>query len=207
MADGRITHAEHDGLHVLRYYGRVDYTLAPAIERFVEPFFGGPPLRGIVFDLRDATLLDSTNLGLLARMADRASKMHGARCMIVSNHEDINDVLYSMGFEEIFDIVHDVEPGGDLRPANGQRAGVGVGDALPARDHRAAAAVQPQSDDEIGSQTEPETAIEIVQPSPDELRKTMLEAHRALCALNDRDRAQFQDVVTWLEAESTASPR
>lgn len=185
MPDGRITHAERDGLHVLRYYGRVNYTLAPAIERFVEPFFGDHPLRGIVFDLRDATLLDSTNLGLLARMADRARRTHEARCMIVSNNEDIDDVLFSMGFEETFDIVHDVEPGD------------GQGDG-PIQERTARA---------LDSATEAETEIEISEPSQDELRRTMLEAHRALCALNERDRAEFQDVVSMLEAEAAGSPR
>jgi anti-anti-sigma factor len=189
VPDGRITHAERDGLHVLRYYGRVTYTLAPAIERFVEAFFGDHPLRGIVFDLRDATLLDSTNLGLLARMADRARRTHEARCMIVSNNDDIDDVLYSMGFEETFDIVHDVGP------ANGDDAGL-------LQPHTARAL-----DSTIDSAGDSETEIELSEPSQDELRRTMLEAHRALCALNDRDRAEFQDVVSMLEAESVGSPR
>ena len=164
MADARVTHAERAGLHVLRYFGRVDYTLAPAIERFVEPFFGGPPLEGFVFDLREAQFLDSTNLGLLARICERARQACGARSMILSGNDDIDDVLHSMGFEEIFDIV---------------------------RDDGAAVGTDAEKEIERGE-----------KPSQADLRKTMLAAHRALCALNERDREQFQDVVTWLESEA-----
>ncbi len=36
MADGRVTYSQQQGWHVLHYSGKVDYTLAPAIDRFVD---------------------------------------------------------------------------------------------------------------------------------------------------------------------------
>jgi hypothetical protein len=32
MADGRVTYSQQQGWHVLHYMGKVDYTLAPAID-------------------------------------------------------------------------------------------------------------------------------------------------------------------------------
>ena len=106
MPSGHVTHAERDGVHVLRYFGRVDYMSAPAIKRFTDDLVG-QKICGLVFDLSEAENLDSTNLGLLARVADRALSRCGCRSVIVSTREDINCVLASMGFDQIFTIVRD----------------------------------------------------------------------------------------------------
>jgi anti-anti-sigma factor len=162
MAEGRVTYAQEDRWHVLRYVGRVDYTLAPAIDRFVQGLFADGGVRPFLFDLREARVLDSTNLGLLARIADRVRAADGGRSVIVSSYEDINEVLTSMGFSEIFDILPD----------------------LPYK-----------------SRGDCEEMVTGEPPSHGELLKTMLDAHRTLVSLNDRDRQRFQDVVTMLEAE------
>src|SRR5688572_23714488 len=96
MAEGRVTYAQEDRWHVLRYFGRVDYTVAPAVDRFVQSLFEDGGVRPFLFDLREARLVDSTNLGLLARIADRVRRAEGGKSVIVSSEEDINDVLSSM---------------------------------------------------------------------------------------------------------------
>ncbi|HET9957347.1 MAG TPA: STAS domain-containing protein [Polyangiaceae bacterium] len=161
MAKGHVTHAEHDGVHVLRYFGRVDYMAACGIQKFLDSLVEQGELSGLVFDLTDAEALDSTNLGLLARMRERVRARRLAESLIVSRNEDINDVLYSMGFDRIFQIVTD-----------------------------APAASKDGSDPIDGAAT-----------SQEELRKTMLDAHRALLELSDRGRAEFQDVVACLEKQ------
>lgn len=107
MGSAHITHAEHDGIHVLRYSGKVDYMSAPAIRRFMDDLFERGRVSGLIFDLTDAEALDSTNLGLLARLRERAERCHCSGSMIVSKNADILDVLRSMGFEQIFEIVSD----------------------------------------------------------------------------------------------------
>jgi anti-anti-sigma regulatory factor len=82
---------------------------APAIKRFTDDLCA-QDISGLVFDLSEADALDSTNLGLLARVADRAKCRCGARSLIVSNKDDINCVLSSMGFDSLFTIV-DGAPG------------------------------------------------------------------------------------------------
>jgi anti-anti-sigma factor len=90
---------------VLRYYGRVDYTCAPALKRFTDGMLARQPCGGVVFDLSEAENLDSTNLGLLARVADRSRQQGGAKSVVVSSRDDINLVLGSMGFDQLVDIV------------------------------------------------------------------------------------------------------
>lgn len=106
---GRVTHAASEGVHVLRYFGRVDYVLAAAIKRFADDLVSHGDVRGWIFDLTQAELLDSTNLGLLARLGG------AGRNVIVSTSDDINSVLRSMSFDEMFDIVTD--PPADDEPA------------------------------------------------------------------------------------------
>lgn len=108
MADGRVTHAQVGGVQVLRYHGRVDYTLAPAIKRFTDQLIARGGIQGWIFDLTAARILDSTNLGLIARMVARSRGP--SRSVIVSSSDDINGVLYSMGFDETFDLVTAAPP-------------------------------------------------------------------------------------------------
>src|SRR5262245_7635827 len=105
--EGRVTHAVRGDSHVLRYCGRVTYTLAPALERFADRALAGVRPGALIFDLREARLIDSTNLGLIARLAERVGRDNGNRCRIVSSNEDITAVLRSMGFDSIFEIVAD----------------------------------------------------------------------------------------------------
>jgi anti-anti-sigma factor len=107
MPNGHVTHAQKEGFHVLRYFGRVDYMLATSINRFADRMLERGGVGGLIFDLTEAENLDSTNLGLLARIAERVRTAGGARSVIVSTSDNINCVLRSMSFDQIFDIVTD----------------------------------------------------------------------------------------------------
>ena len=107
MDNGTVLHASHDDIHVLRFIGDIRYTLSPSIDRFLEEIFAGPKPAGFVIDLTETDSIDSTNLGLLCRIATRMQALDAQRVTIVSNRTDINSVLASMAFDEVFDIVED----------------------------------------------------------------------------------------------------
>jgi anti-anti-sigma factor len=105
MENGKILHASHDGIHVLRFVGDIRYSLGHSLDRFLDTLFAGSVPEGFVIDLTATDCIDSTNLGLLVRIA-REMHNHGApQVTIVSNRPDINAVLGSMSLDEIFDIV------------------------------------------------------------------------------------------------------
>ncbi len=117
MTLGHVTHAARNGVHVLRYFGSVNYTLAPGLQRFLDGIMQDEAMSGLVFDLTAAESLDSTNLGLMARANEEARGAGVAQSVIISNNEDIDDVLRSMGFEQCFDVVHSgTGPAGDAEP-------------------------------------------------------------------------------------------
>ena len=104
MTQGHVTHAAEAGVHVLRYFGAVDFTLAPGIERFLQRLILAGSVSGLVFDLTAAESLDSTNLGLMARVNEQVHDLGAPNSVIVSNNEDIDAVLRSMGFDQSFEM-------------------------------------------------------------------------------------------------------
>jgi anti-anti-sigma factor len=106
MPDARVSYAKVGQWHVLRYFGRIDYSLAPALERFTDRLVSGDDETTLLFDLRASSMLDSTVLGLIARLRQRIRDDLDSP-VIVSTNEDITAVLVSMGFDELFTIATD----------------------------------------------------------------------------------------------------
>ena len=77
MDNGKVLHASHDDIHVLRFIGDIRYTLSPSIDRFLKEIFSGSPPAGFVIDLTETDSIDSTNLGLLARIAKAMKSLDG----------------------------------------------------------------------------------------------------------------------------------
>ena len=163
MDNGNVLHASHNDVHVLRFIGEIRYPLSPSIERFLEEIFARSKPAGFVIDLTDTDSIDSTNLGLLTRLATRMQRLDAQRVTIVSNRADINSVLNSMALDEVFDIVEDTCLETD------------------------ATQEVPQED-----------------TNRDTLAHTLIEAHRALMDLNERNREMFRDVVASLEKNESS---
>jgi anti-anti-sigma factor len=111
MENGRILHAaSQDGIHVLRFVGDVRYTLGHSLDRFLDTLFAGPVPAGFVIDLTATDCIDSTNLGLLVRIAREMDNRGAPKVTLISNRQDINAVLTSMALDEVFDIVSRASP-------------------------------------------------------------------------------------------------
>jgi anti-anti-sigma factor len=159
MADGRVFHATRDGIHVLRFVGDIRYTLSPSIDLFLKEIFSAsPPPAGFLIDLTETDGIDSTNLGLLARIAKAMKNLNGSRVTILSDRAEINSVLTSMAFDEVFDIVSDVS-------------------------------LERGTEQELDQQSTDKAA----------LSRTILDTHRALMELSERNQEMFCNVVTALE--------
>ena len=120
MPNGRVLYAHEGPVHVLRYVGDIKYPLAPTIDRFVNLLFEREPVDELVVDLSAADSIDSTNLGELARIAQRLREEGGHRPVIVSTQEPISQLLRSMALDEVFDLSREPPAsGGDEIPATG----------------------------------------------------------------------------------------
>jgi len=107
---GRILHASHAGVEVLRFVGEIRHPLGPLLERFLDQL-AKDGLQGLVIDLGETQIIDSTCLGLLARMALRLRNQGGCKATVVSPRPDITDVLRSMSFDRLMNIVGEMPIG------------------------------------------------------------------------------------------------
>lgn len=163
MLSGRILYAVHDGTYVIKFVGDVRVPLCASLEGFLDRMFSDDGLQAVLIDLTETAAIDSTALGLIAKIAVFLRQRLDKKPVILSTNPDVNRILGSMGFDRVFLIL--------------ERA------------------------------PEPETNLDELpfsEPSQQELTRQVIEAHRILMDLNEKNRATFRDLVAALESEQKA---
>ncbi|MGL1901218.1 MAG: STAS domain-containing protein [Fibrobacterales bacterium] len=94
----------------LKLCGDLKYFKSFCFDQFLEETFTEKPLPHITIDLSDANFIDSTNLGLIAKIARLHDAQFDEKVIILSPNESIHQVLLSMGFDQVFDIKLVSEP-------------------------------------------------------------------------------------------------
>lgn len=102
MLSGRILFAVHEGTYVLKFVGEVRVPLCMTLENFIEDMFRDAALKAALIDLSETTAIDSTALGLIAKIAVFMREHQRKKPVILSTQPDINRLLESMGFERVF---------------------------------------------------------------------------------------------------------
>lgn len=110
MTTGRIQFAESDGTFVLKFLGDVRLTLCAALDAYIEKIVSALHFKSIVIDLTETDNIDSTSLGLLAKLSILSRERVGLLPTLVSTQQDMLRLLQSMGFEQIFNIVAETTP-------------------------------------------------------------------------------------------------
>lgn len=113
MSEGRILAAHHHGAYVIRMTGDVRLILCTTIDDYVQHMFEDPEFASVWVDLCPAEGIDSTTLGLLAKLALATEARFGFKPAIYSCNPSINRLLKSMGFQRLFELHESVcaEPG------------------------------------------------------------------------------------------------
>jgi anti-anti-sigma regulatory factor len=106
MKEGRILAASQDGAYVIRLEGDVRLTLCTTIDDFFEHMFADPNFASVWVDLCEAEGIDSTTLGLLAKLALKVKEKFGFVPAIYSCEPGINRLLRSMAFHRLF-VLHE----------------------------------------------------------------------------------------------------
>ncbi|MEM6579752.1 MAG: STAS domain-containing protein [Pseudomonadota bacterium] len=104
MQEGKILAASHDGMYVIRLEGDVRLTLCTTIDDYFQKMFDDPAFTSVWVDLCAAEGLDSTTLGLLAKLALNVKERFGFKPAIYSCDSGINRLLNSMGFRQLFEL-------------------------------------------------------------------------------------------------------
>lgn len=169
MKPGQILVGDHDGVFVIKMVGDVRLTLCMSFDQFINDMFSRDEFVSVLFDLSDAEAIDSTTLGLMAKISLLGKDQHNVEPVIFSTNDNINRILASMGFREIFHIVHHLETSDHTNPD------------LPAK------------------------ALEAGKLREDNTKDKVIEAHKILMQLNDKNHSEFKDLVGVLENDITPS--
>lgn len=98
--------SQEKGVFVLKLTGEVRVTQGPTIAKFLETFGENQAYQVVIIDLTESINLDSTTLGLLAKLAIKSKKVFDITPTIFSTNPDICRILDSMGFEQLFTLVY-----------------------------------------------------------------------------------------------------
>ena len=108
MSAGKILVSDNEGNYLLKLIGDVRVTLCGSLNRHMETIFGSHDVKKVIVDMLEAEGLDSTTLGLMAKLGMHCRKEYGINVQVFCQNPSILRTLDCMGFEEIFDIVQEV---------------------------------------------------------------------------------------------------
>lgn len=159
MQSGKMLVADYQGSYMIKLLGDVRLTLCSTIDTYLDKMFGAEDFSSVTIDLSEAEGIDSTSLGLLAKMAIQAKKRGLAVPTIISPNQDITRLLESMGFHKIFNIC-----------------------------------CQQQEQEKLLQE------LPCSCSSEEDVRDKVIEAHKVLMSMNEKNYADFVELVNALEA-------
>ena len=116
MSNGKILAANSNGLHVLKFIGDVRLNYCTTLENYFDKMFTDPSFKTVLIDLAQAQCIDSTSLGQLAKIAILSREKFNQTPTIISPKTDINRLILSMGFDQVFHIVKEID--NQIEPTN-----------------------------------------------------------------------------------------
>lgn len=103
---GKILVGEFDHSYLVKMHGYIRLTLCASLGRYMERIFGTDDHpRQVLIDLSDATGLDSTTLGLIARLALYCQDQFHFKPLVFCDHAELLQDLHTMALDEFLDIV------------------------------------------------------------------------------------------------------
>lgn len=99
---GQIAVASDEGTYAIRMTGDVRMVLCLSFDKFIQSMFADPAFDSVVFDLTHADAVDSTTLGLMAKIALKCRQVGVPKPVLIAESRGMVHLLETMGFEEIF---------------------------------------------------------------------------------------------------------
>ena len=104
-----IRYAELEGSYILKFQGDIRVTLCASFDAFIERMFENPMLKSILLDLSDAKNIDSTALGMIAKIAELSKAHLLIMPTVLSTNPDIDRILECMGLPQVLNLVKSLE--------------------------------------------------------------------------------------------------
>lgn len=102
MVDNRILYNVGSNSCMFRLIGQIRYAMSSGFNAAIEMVFKNSAIEKYIIDLSETAYIDSTNLGLIAKIARYCMDRGFEKPVIISNNNEVSEVLKSMGFEQAF---------------------------------------------------------------------------------------------------------
>ncbi|QFT53750.1 STAS domain-containing protein [Microbulbifer sp. THAF38] len=104
MQSGQIMVGAHQGVYIIKLMGDVRLNLCTSFDSFIDNMFARNDFAGVAFDLHGAEGVDSTTLGLMAKIAIRAQERGCQKPLVFVTDKGIQHLLDAMGFDSLMEI-------------------------------------------------------------------------------------------------------
>lgn len=106
MSIGRIEYASLDGTHIFKIIGEVRAQACISLDNLLNKFEQNTQIVGAIVDLTETTFIDSTVLGILAKLGLKLKQQHKIQAVMLSTNPDITILANSMGLNQVFVILN-----------------------------------------------------------------------------------------------------
>ncbi len=100
-----IRYTESEGFYFLSFEGDIRVTLCASFDDFIETIFAHEGMQGVVLDLSKAKNIDSTALGMIAKLSAKSLQALGHPPTALSTNPDIDRILECMGLDQVLTMV------------------------------------------------------------------------------------------------------
>ena len=104
-SSGNVLYAVENGVYVLKFVGDVRLEFGTRIDALIEKVQRDLDLRSVVVDLSQAVHVDSTSLGLLAKLSQVSSSRLATVPVLICRDRGMQRFLRTMGFSDLFEII------------------------------------------------------------------------------------------------------
>jgi anti-anti-sigma factor len=106
---GKFLYGILGGTCVIKPVGNVSYRIGGSFDRFISRVLADNTIEDFVIDLTETEYIDSTNLGLLARIQACSVDKFGKQPTVISPNDTIRTILTNLGFDRLFTIVDEAD--------------------------------------------------------------------------------------------------
>jgi len=113
VSQGQILISDKADHYLIKLVGDVRLTLSGSLNRYMDVLFGNNNVQSMVVDMLDAKAVDSTTLGLIAKLGLHCREQYQMNVKLFCQNPSIIRTLECMSFDEIIDIFQQSPEGFD----------------------------------------------------------------------------------------------
>lgn len=106
MSMGHIEYAGLNGTHVFKLVGQVRAPSCCSLDHLLDKLHQLPEVTGVVVDLTDAEFMDSTALGVVAKLGLKIRDLYQIQPILLSTNTDLTTLANSMGLGQVFTLLN-----------------------------------------------------------------------------------------------------